>query len=67
MNGIAAKVAEKICVLLEYDDLHARSSQQKTEHHSGWSAANDAALGLKSRRHGFKSLVVGPSPTSSRT
>jgi hypothetical protein len=66
MNGIAAKVAQKIGVLLEYDDLHARSSQQKAEHHSGWATAHDAAVGLKSR-HGFKSLVVGQSPTASRT
>ena len=65
--GIAAKVAQKISVLFEDDDLNSSSNQKKTQHHSGWPAAHDAALSLKSRRHDFKSLVIGPSPTSSRT
>src|ERR1700683_3161040 len=53
MNGIAAKVAQKIGVLLEYNDFNACACQQKTEHHSSWTSAHDAAFGLKSGGHGF--------------
>jgi len=39
-------------VLLEYDDIHVRASQQKTEHHPGRPSANDAASGLDRTVHG---------------
>jgi len=54
MNGVAPKVAQKVSVLFEDDDLDARARQQKAEHHSGRPAADDTAFGLKCRGHGFR-------------
>ena len=42
MNRVAAKVAQKIRVLLEHDDFDARARQQKAEHHSRRPTAGDA-------------------------
>src|SRR3981189_3361257 len=33
MNRVAAKVSEKICMLFENENLHARARQQKAQHH----------------------------------
>ena len=52
MNGIAAKVAEKIGMLLQHDNIDAGARQQKAEHHPGRATAGDAALGGNRRvRH----------------
>src|SRR5213592_1351568 len=54
MNCVAAKVAQKICMLLEHDDVDAGAGQQKTEHHAGRATAGDAAARLhlpSLRRH----------------
>ncbi|GFO83305.1 MAG: hypothetical protein A49_29320 [Methyloceanibacter sp.] len=44
MDGVAAKIAEKILVLFEDGDLHARAREQKAEHDAGWTAAGNRAL-----------------------
>jgi len=44
MHGIAAKVAEKIRMLFQDDNAYPGAREEKAEHHSGWSAANDATL-----------------------
>jgi hypothetical protein len=44
MHGVAAKVAQKIRVLLQNDGLDAGPSQQKPQHHAGRSTAGDTAL-----------------------
>jgi hypothetical protein len=43
MNGVAAKVAQEIAVLLQHHDINAGARQQETEHHAGRAAADDAA------------------------
>src|SRR5438270_11979427 len=43
MNGVATKVAQEIRVLLEDRHFDPGARQEKTEHHSGGSAAGDAA------------------------
>ena len=48
MDRIAAKVAQKIAVLLEQDDAHAGARQQHRRHHPGRTTADDAALRLRS-------------------
>jgi DNA-3-methyladenine glycosylase len=45
MNGVAAKVAQEIGMLLEHDDIDAGASEQETEHDSRRSAADNAAAG----------------------
>ena len=45
MNRVAAEIAEEIGVLLQHHDTNARARQQESEHHSGGTAAGDAALG----------------------
>ena len=45
MDGVAAKVAQEIRVLLEHDDIDAGAREQEAEHHPGRSAAGDAASG----------------------
>jgi NitT/TauT family transport system substrate-binding protein len=49
IDRIAAEVAEKIGMLLEYDDVDARARRQKAEHHPGGSAAGDDAAGQDRR------------------
>jgi hypothetical protein len=43
MHRVPPEVSEKIFVLLEHCNCHARTSQQIAEHHSGGSATNHAA------------------------
>jgi hypothetical protein len=45
MDGIAAKVAQEIRVLLEHDDIDAGTREQEAEHHPGRPAAGNAASG----------------------
>jgi RecA-family ATPase len=44
MHGIATKIAEKVGVLFQHHHANAGPRQKKAEHHSGRSAARDAAL-----------------------
>jgi len=46
MDRVAAKVAQKISMLLEHHDIHAGARQKKTEHHSRRAAAGDATAGV---------------------
>ena len=46
MNRVAAKVAKKIGVLLQNDDLHTRAGKEMARHHSSRPAAHDAASGV---------------------
>ncbi len=43
MHGIAAEIAEKVRVLFQHHHANARARQKKAKHHSGRSAARDAA------------------------
>ena len=43
MNGVAAKIAQEIAVLLEHDGVDAGACEQKSEHEPARSAADDAA------------------------
>jgi hypothetical protein len=47
MDGVAAKVAEKIRVLLEDDDADTGAGEQKPEHYSRRSTTNNNAARLK--------------------
>src|SRR5581483_2781408 len=38
MNGVAAKISEKVGMFFQHGDLDAGSREQKTEHHPGGSA-----------------------------
>jgi len=46
VNRIAPKVAQKISVLLENDNVDTSSRQEQAEHHSGGSATCDTAASL---------------------
>jgi hypothetical protein len=45
MNGVAAKVAQKVGMLLEHDDVDTRTRQQEAEHKAARAAADDTATG----------------------
>jgi uncharacterized protein with von Willebrand factor type A (vWA) domain len=45
VDGVAAKVAQEIRVLLEHDDIDAGAREQEAEHHPGRPAAGNAASG----------------------
>jgi hypothetical protein len=45
MNGVAAKVAQEIGVLLKHDDVDSGTRQQEAEHEPARPAADDAATG----------------------
>jgi len=46
VDGVAAEIAQKILMLLQYHDLHAGPREQEAEHHAGRPAAGDGAVGL---------------------
>jgi hypothetical protein len=46
MDGVAAKVAKKIRVLLENDDADTGAGEQEPEQHSGRSTTNNDAARL---------------------
>ena len=43
MDGVAAKIAEEILILLEHGDVDAGARQQDAEHHAARAAAHDRA------------------------
>jgi hypothetical protein len=45
MNGVAAKVAQEVGVLLEHDDVDTRTREQEAEHEAAGSTADHAAPG----------------------
>ena len=45
MDGVAAKVAQEVGVLLEHDDVDAGARQQEAEHKPARPAADDTATG----------------------
>jgi hypothetical protein len=51
MYGVAAKVAEKVAMLLQHGGSYARTGQDQTKNQPGWAAADNAAsrLGRGSR------------------
>ena len=46
MNGVAAEVAQEVPVLFQDKHLHTRPREQKAQHHSRRSTANNAAADL---------------------
>src|ERR1700693_5166538 len=47
MNGVAAKIAEKIGVLFEDEDFDTSAGEKKTQNHACGAPANDTASGLE--------------------
>ena len=47
MNGVAAKIAQKIGMFFQHEDRNAGASEKEAEHHSGRAAADDDAAGLQ--------------------
>jgi hypothetical protein len=43
MNGVPAKIAQEICVLLENQNGNSGSGQEEPQHHAGGTAPGDAA------------------------
>src|ERR1700752_4770958 len=60
MDGVAAKIPEKIAMLLQYQNVDATARQQQTEHHAGRSATGNAAGDLDPLgRHGVPPVGTG--------
>ena len=69
MNGVAAKIAVEIAVLLQHHDIDAGAGEQIAGQHSGWSATHDNATSADVRRrvHGiWRSMLASRSPPSPR-
>ncbi len=49
MDGIAAKIAEKVSVLFQHHYIHPHAGQKKAQHHAGRTASGDTAA----RTQGF--------------
>ena len=45
MHRVAAEIAQEVAVLLEDDDIDARTRHQEAEHHAGGAAADDRRAG----------------------
>ena len=43
MHGVAAEIAQEVGVLFQHNDVYAGTREQKTEHHPGGPAADNAA------------------------
>src|SRR5262249_34569956 len=50
MNGVPAKVAQEVAMLLQDEDVHPGPCQQVAQHHPGGTSAGDAAADIHSRR-----------------
>jgi hypothetical protein len=44
MQGVAAKIPQKIRVLFENEHRDTGARQQQAQHHAGWPSPGDAAL-----------------------
>src|SRR5579872_7123226 len=66
MDGIAAKVAQEIGVLLEHEHIYARACQQEPQHHPRRTASGNATPGVKGLVHGpyaaLRRLVLAEGP-----
>ena len=51
MNRVAAKIAQKVGMLLQHDNIHSHAGQQKTQHHASRTASGDTALGTQGLNH----------------
>ena len=45
MDGVAAKIAQKVGMLLEHDHIDAGAREQEAEHEPAWASADDGAPG----------------------
>src|SRR5271170_1171606 len=50
VNGVAAKIAQKVRVFFQHHHINARSGEQKAEHHSRRPSSGNAALSLNGLR-----------------
>jgi hypothetical protein len=48
MDGVATKIAQKVGVFFEDNNIYTRASQQEAEHHSSRATADDAASRIDS-------------------
>ena len=46
MNSVSAEITQKVVMLLEYDDVHARPRKQESQHDPGRAASGDARASL---------------------
>ena len=67
MNGVAAKIAQEVGVLLQHHHRHAGARQQKAEHHAGRSPAGNAAGGFDSGFRHRRPFTHGNSPDVCRS
>jgi hypothetical protein len=61
VNRVTSEVPEEIAVLFQHRDRDSCASQEKAEHHPGWSAAHDAALHadlLRSARRRWRMFLM---------
>jgi hypothetical protein len=57
VDGVAAKIAKEVGMLLEYDDIDARAREQEAQHHAGRPTAGDATARRK-RRHAQPAIFL---------
>src|ERR1043166_672709 len=62
VDRVTAKIAQEVRMLFQNDDINAGPGEQEAQHHSGRSAASNAATGRKrfsfSGLHGFSAIVI---------
>src|SRR5579864_1095427 len=51
MDGVAAKIAKKVRVLFEYENVDAHAGEEKAQHHARGAASRDAAAGAERLVH----------------
>jgi hypothetical protein len=47
INGVAAEIAQEVCMLFENYDVDSRAGKQEAKHHAGWATAGNATAGLE--------------------
>jgi hypothetical protein len=58
VNRVAAKIAKKVGVLLEHDDVDTGTRQEEAEHHAGRTAAGDTTTRGKGLGHGIALSLI---------
>ena len=51
MNGVAAKITQKVGVLFQHRHIHASASEEIASHDAGGTSTNDTALDFNGISH----------------
>jgi hypothetical protein len=60
MDGIAAEVAQKVCMFLKYDNIHTHASEQETQHDARRPTSSNTTASLNGFGQGGHLTICQP-------